>query len=187
MEEWRRRVLAMLFACDEPVDRAVLAQAVGTEVSVEAVIAALRDGLADEPLEVVRVGSGWMMRTRRAYVEAVRLAVDPGGDPPRAEEMTAHEVAVLAAIAYYQPVTRADLGDVFGQTPGTALLGRLKRRGLIAAGPRAPVRGAPHTYVTTPLFLTTFDYDSLDAFADDVPDLGEGAPRRASTATQRRP
>ncbi|MGO9756067.1 MAG: SMC-Scp complex subunit ScpB, partial [Roseiarcus sp.] len=44
---------------------------------------------------------------------------------------------------------------------------RLKRLGLIGAGPRAPAPGAPLTYVTTKLFLEIFGLGSLR----DLPDI----------------
>ena len=47
------------------------------------------------------------------------------------------------------------------------LLARLRYNGLIASGPRAPRRGAPHTFVTTDQFLATFDLETLR----DLPEL----------------
>jgi segregation and condensation protein B len=171
MAEWARRVFAMLFASAVPVERSVIARMIGRDAPVEAVIDVIRDQLGDSPIEVTRAGSGWMLRTRRVYAEVVRAAL--GGSGETGVDLTRRELAVLAAIAYHQPVTRADLGEIFGQTPGAALLAKLKDRGLVAAGPRGPSRGAPHSFVTTPLFLATFDYDDLEAFIDDCRELDE--------------
>jgi chromosome segregation and condensation protein ScpB len=181
MAEWSRRIFAVLFASADPVDRPALASLIGRDVAVEAVITTLRATLADGSVEVARVGGGWMLRTRAAYADAIRLALGTGagdgGADAAPEEMTPRELAVLAAIAYFQPVSRAGLGEALGQVPGDALLRRLRDRGLIAAGPRSPARGAPRTFVTTPAFLATFDYEDIAAFTDDIPDLGEGAGR----------
>ena len=70
-------------------------------------------------------------------------------------------VAVLAAIAYHQPVTRDGLKDIFGKDISRDLIGRLHAQDLIGTGPRSPRRGAPYTYVTTERFLTAFDLESL--------------------------
>ena len=177
MRVWANRVQAMLFAAPGPVDRAVLARAIGPGVAVEAVIDALRRALEETGLTVARLGSGWTLRTRPDHAVAVRLALGGGAAPPPEDEMTPRELMVLAAIAHYQPVSRAGLGEVFGQVPGDALLGRLRRRGLIAAGPRGPGRGAAHTFVTTPAFLETFDFADLEAFGEEVPMPGAGAGR----------
>jgi hypothetical protein len=77
------------------------------------------------------------------------------------------ELAVLAAIAYHQPVTRDGLKQIFGREISRELIGRLAARDLIAPGPRAPQRGAPHTFVTTEGFLTAFDLSTLA----DLPEL----------------
>ena len=75
-------------------------------------------------------------------------------------------LAVLAAIAYHQPITRDGLKDIFGKEISRDLIGRLHAHGLIGTGPRSPRRGAPYTYVTTEKFLAAFDLESLQ----DLPD-----------------
>lgn len=74
--------------------------------------------------------------------------------------------AVLAAIAYHQPITRDRLKDIFGKEISRDLIGRLHARRLIGIGPRSPRRGGPYTYVTTDQFLVAFDLESLQ----DLPD-----------------
>jgi len=76
-------------------------------------------------------------------------------------------MAVLATIAYHQPISRAELKDVFGKDINRDLIGRLYAKELIATGPRSPKRGAPYTYVTTSGFLRAFDLQSLR----DLPDM----------------
>ena len=76
-------------------------------------------------------------------------------------------MAVLCAVAYHQPITRDGLKDIFGKEVGRELLSRLRYLKLITNGPKAPRAGAPHTFVTTPQFLATFDLQSLR----DLPDL----------------
>ena len=81
-------------------------------------------------------------------------------------EFTPYEMAVLATIAYHQPISRAELKEVFGKDINRDLIGRLYAKDLIATGPRSPKRGAPYTYVTTGQFLVAFDLLSLR----DLPD-----------------
>ena len=76
-------------------------------------------------------------------------------------------MGVLCAIAYHQPIDRAGLKDIFGKEVNRDLLARLRFQDLIASGPRSPRPGAPHTFVTTEIFLTTFDLQSLR----DLPDM----------------
>ena len=62
---------------------------------------------------------------------------------------------------YNQPIDRAGLKDIFGKEVSRDLLARLRYKDLIASGPRSPRPGAPHTFVTTEMFLTAFDLHTL--------------------------
>jgi len=74
---------------------------------------------------------------------------------------------VLMCIAYFQPITRAELSSFFGKEISRDLIGHLRGAGLIASGPRSPRPGAPYTYVTTKQFLLAFGLDTLR----DLPDF----------------
>lgn len=162
--EWLRRVEAVLFASASPLPREDLARVVGQGVSVDLLIADLVADLADRPYEVVRVATGWMLRTRAAYAAAIRAAADVAG---QALNLSEFDIAVLAAIAFHQPITRDGLKDMFGREISRDLIGRLSERDLITTGPREPRRGAPYTFVTTETFLVVFGLESLR----DLPDL----------------
>ena len=161
--EWLRRIEAVLFASASPVPREDLARVVGPGASVELLIEDLAADLDGRSFEVTKVAGGWMLRTRPAYAPAIRTAADIGEQDLDLRE---YDVAVLAAIAYHQPITRDGLKDIFGKEISRDLIGRLHARGLIVTGPRSPRRGAPYTYVTTEQFLVAFDLESLQ----DLPD-----------------
>lgn len=161
--EWMRRIEAVLFASASPVPREDLARVVGQGASVELLIEDLAADLDGRSFEVTEVAGGWMLRTRPAYAPAIRTAADIGEQDLDLRE---YDVAVLAAIAYHQPITRDGLKDIFGKEISRDLIGRLHARGLIITGPRSPRRGAPYTYVTTEQFLVAFDLESLQ----DLPD-----------------
>ena len=161
--EWMRRIEAVLFASASPVPREDLARVVGQGASVDLLIEDLTLDLADRPYEISCVADAWMLRTRPAYASAIRAAADVGEQDL---DLSEYDVAVLAAIAYHQPITRDGLKDIFGKEISRDLIGRLHARGLIGTGPRAPRRGAPYTYVTTEQFLVAFDLETLA----DLPD-----------------
>ena len=161
--EWMRRIEAVLFASASPVPREDLARVLGQGVSVDLLIEDLMADLEGRSFEVAEVAGGWLLRTRSAYAPAIRAAADVGEQDLDLRE---YDVAVLAAIAYHQPITRDGLKDIFGKEISRDLIGRLHARGLIGTGPRSPRRGAPYTYVTTDQFLTVFDLESLQ----DLPD-----------------
>lgn len=161
--EWMRRIEAVLFASASPVPREDLARVVGQGASVDLLIDDLVADLEGRSFEVAKVADGWMLRTRPAYAAAIRTAADVGDQDLDLRE---YDVAVLAAIAYHQPITREGLKDIFGKEISRDLIGRLHARGLIGTGPRSPRRGAPYTYVTTEQFLVAFDLETLQ----DLPD-----------------
>ena len=173
--EWMRRIEAVLFASASPVPREDLARVVGQGASVDLLVADLAEDLGGRSFEVTRVAGGWMLRSRAAYAPAIRAAADVGGQDLDLNEF---DIAVLAAIAYHQPVTRDGLKDIFGKEISRDLIGRLNAQGLIATGPRSPSRGAPYTFVTTERFLVAFGLESLRDLPDreQMEDAGLASP-----------
>jgi chromosome segregation and condensation protein ScpB len=100
----------------------------------------------------------------RAYGETIRAAI---GVANNVRPLSKSESLVLTAIASYQPITRGELGQVFGKEVSRDTIGALRSLGFIAAGPRSPQPGAPYTYVTTKAFLSQFGFDTLR----DLPDM----------------
>jgi len=161
--EWMRRIEAVLFASASPVARDDLARVVGHRASVDLLIEDLAIDLEDRPYEVAQVDSGWMLLTKPAYVPVIRAAAEVGG---QALNLSEFDLAVLAAIAFHQPISRDGLKDIFGKEISRDLIGRLAERDLISTGPREPRRGAPYTFITTDGFLAAFGMASLR----DLPD-----------------
>lgn len=156
--EWMGRVEAVIFASPEPVPRSLLAGLVGRDCNLDLLLADIRAELADRPYDLVGVAGGYHHRTRPRFAAAIRA----GGAAPRPRPaLTGQDATVLMAIAYLQPLTRAELAAVLGREVGREVLERLRGQDLIAPGPRSPQAGAPYTYVTTPAFLARFGLASL--------------------------
>lgn len=162
--EWMGRIEAVLFASASPVGRDNLARVVGEGASVEMLIEDIQAELAGRPYELAQVARGWLFRTQTQFADAIKAAADLGEQSLAFTEM---EMGVLCAIAYHQPIDRAGLKDIFGKDVNRDLLDRLRFKDLITSGPRSPRPGAPHTFVTTEVFLTTFDLQTLR----DLPEL----------------
>ena len=161
--EWMQRIEAVLFASASPVPREDLARVVGQAASVDLLVEDLAADLEGRAFEIAQVAGGWIFRTRSAYAPAIRAAADVGD---QLLDLSEFDVAVLAAIAYHQPITRDGLKDIFGKEISRDLIGRLHARELIGIGPRSPRRGGPYTFVTTEQFLVAFGLESLR----DLPD-----------------
>lgn len=160
--EWMRRIKAVLFASAAPVARDDLAQVVGQGTSLDLLIEDMAADLEGRPYEVAH-------RRRLDAAHAAGLCVrEPGGGGGGSSGAGSEPVrpAVLAAIAFNQPIASDGLKDIFGMDIIRELIGRLSECGLIATGPREPGRGAPYTFVTTDAFLAPFGLESLR----DLPD-----------------
>lgn len=133
--EWTRRIEAVLFASATPVPREDLARVVGQGVSVDLLIEDIAADLEGRAFEITKVAGGWMFRTRAAYAPAIRVAADIGD---QLLDLSPFDIAVLAAVAYHQPITREELKDIFGKEISRDLIRRLYARDLIGTGPRSP-------------------------------------------------
>jgi segregation and condensation protein B len=162
--EWMNRVEATIFAASEPVSRETLVRIVGRSCSLDLIIDDIREELRGRPYDLVAVAGGWKHLTRPAYADAIRTAV---GADERTIDLSQSEVLVLMTIAYFQPITRAELSAFFGREVSRDLIGTLRGQNFIASGPRSPTPGAPYTYVTTKEFLLQFGFDTLR----DLPDF----------------
>ncbi|TIP10588.1 SMC-Scp complex subunit ScpB [Mesorhizobium sp.] len=156
--EWMGRVEAVIFAAAQPVDRDTLAKVVGRGCSLDLLIEDIRAELAGRPYELVAVAGGWQHRTRKNFADAIRAA---SGASERSVDLTQSEALVLMTIAYFQPITRAELSSFFGREISRDLIGNLRSAGFIGSGPRSPQPGAPYTFVTTKMFLAHFGFDTL--------------------------
>jgi segregation and condensation protein B len=163
--EWMGRVEAAIFASREPLPRQALARLVGQECRLDDLLADIRDELKARPYDLVFVAGGWTHRTRQRFAEAIRSVsrTRESGAP----ELSKTETMVLTVVGYFQPVTRVAVSDMLGKDISRDTMARLKRLGLIGAGPRSPQAGAPLTYVTTPQFLSVFGLASLR----DLPEM----------------
>lgn len=163
--EWMGRVEAVIFASPQPVQRDVLARVVGITCNLDDLIGDIRQELRGRPYDLVAVAGGWQHRTRKGFGDAIKAATGLGAK--EAKPLSQSQALILMCIAYFQPITRGDLGQFFGKEVSRETIGQLRAFDFIAAGPRSPEPGAPYTYVTTPGFLSYFGFTSLR----DLPDM----------------
>ena len=162
--EWMGRVEAVIFASPEPVSREALARVVGEGCHLDLIIDDIQAELRGRPYELVAVAGGWQHRTRKQFADVINTATGAG---EQGSVLSQSETLILMCIAYYQPITRGELGRFFGKEISRDVIGHLRRLGFIGSGPRAPQPGAPYTYVTTKTFLAQFGFDTLR----DLPDI----------------
>ena len=164
--EWMGRVEAAIFASPAPVTRDALTKLIGRACNLDDLISDIRDELRARPYDLVYVAGGYQLRPKPRFADAIRL-LGNGARAAGPPQLTPTELLTVTAIAYLQPATRAELSQFAGREISRDVVGRLKALDLIAAGPRAPMPGAPYAYVTTRKFLEVFGLASLR----DLPDI----------------
>src|SRR5690606_12448719 len=130
--EWMHRVEATIFAASEPVGRETLTRIVGKSCNLDLIIDDIRDELRGRPYDLVSVAVGWQLLPRPAYADAIRSAFGTTvGGSGRAKDLTQSEVLVLMCVAYFQPITRAELSAFFGKEISRDLIGTLRGQNFI--------------------------------------------------------
>ena len=158
---------AVLFASDEPLREARLADIVGTSVSqIRRHIKNLNNKYQtnNNAFRIEQIAGGYQMMTLSPYnhwLQKLLRARDTGKLSPAALE-------TLAIIAYKQPIIRADIEAIRGVAVGE-IIRNLMYKGLVKIIGRAEVLGRPLLYGTTKKFLEVFGLNTLK----DLPKIEE--------------
>ena len=149
-----RAVEATLFAADQPLTAAEIADYVGDHVDVAAALAELQAHYAGRGVELVERGKSWHFQTAPDLVHILR--------PEREESRKLSRAAVetLAIIAYHEPVTRAEIEAIRGVQISKGTLDVLMEAGWVRPAGRREVPGRPLTFATTATFLQHFGLQS---------------------------
>src|SRR5712671_5575638 len=137
---------------------------------------------ADHGIEIRNLAGGYRMSTKPEHHDAVR-AFAKSLKPPIRLSLPALET--LAVIAYKQPVTAPEIGEIRG-VDSSGVIGTLLDRKLITTSGRKDVIGRPILYKTTKEFLLRFglkdvnELPSMEEFeklvAESDPTLFEAVP-----------
>ena len=167
-EERKAALEAIIYAADEPATIEQLAAALGEE---KLVVQASLDELvasyaADERgIEVRAVAGGYKMYTKPQHHDVVRRFIKSLRPPLR---LTMPALETLAVIAYKQPVTSPEIGEIRSVNTSGVLKTLLDKRLITTAG-RKEVIGRPILYKTSKEFLMRFGLSDLD----ELPSLKE--------------
>ncbi len=113
---------------------------------------------SERGLEIREVAGGFRMATRAEYHDAVRAFVKSLKPPMK---LSLQALETLAVIAYKQPITAPEIGEIRGVDSG-GVLGSLVARKLITTEGRKQVIGRPILYKTTREFLLRFGLKDLN-------------------------
>jgi segregation and condensation protein B len=167
-EERRAALEAIIYAADEPATIEQLAGALGEEkLVVQAALDELAASYAVEErgIEIRAVAGGYKMYTKPQQHDVVRRFIKSLRPPLR---LTMPALETLAVIAYKQPATGPEIGEIRGVNTSGVLKTLLDKRMIVTAG-RKEVIGRPILYKTSKEFLMRFGLSDLD----ELPSLKE--------------
>ncbi|HUW19772.1 MAG TPA: SMC-Scp complex subunit ScpB [Sedimentisphaerales bacterium] len=160
-------VEAVLFASDEALTAARLADIVGTGVKqIREHVRTLNDKYKanSNAFRIEQIAGGYQMLTLSPYNHWLKKLLRVRED----SKLSPAALETLAIIAYKQPVIRADIEAIRGVAAGE-IIRNLMYKGLVKIVGRAEVLGRPMLYGTTKRFLETFGLNSLK----DLPKIEE--------------
>ena len=169
---------ALVFASPDPLTPRMLYKLLNDEPK-EDVAAALKAVQADYldrgGLHLAEVAGGFQITTRPEYHEWVRRLFHERS----ANKLSAASLETLSVIAYKQPVTAAEIGEIRSVNT-SGVLSTLLERHLIKIVGRKNVIGRPFLYGTTKEFLIRFglnDLHDLPKIEDVAQQLGFDLPQ----------
>jgi segregation and condensation protein B len=167
-EERRAALEAIIYAADEPATVEQLAAALDEEklvvqVSLDELVASY--AVEERGIEVRAVAGGYKMYTKPQHHDVVRRFIKSLRPPLR---LTMPALETLAVIAYKQPVTAPEIGEIRSVNTSGVLKTLLDKRLITTAG-RKEVIGRPILYKTSKEFLMRFGLSDLD----ELPSLKE--------------
>ena len=168
---------ALVFAAPEPLTPKMLFKLLNDEPK-EDVLAAVHALQGDYEqrggLQLAEVAGGYQITTRPEFHEWLRRLFHERS----AQKLSVQSLETLAVIAYKQPITAAEIGEIRGVNT-TGVLSTLMERHLIKIVGRKNVIGRPFLYGTTREFLIRFglkDLNDLPKVEDMSAALGFEAP-----------
>jgi len=168
---------ALVFASPEPLTPKMLFKLLADEPreDVTAAIDALKSDYADRGgLHLAEVAGGYQITTRPEFHEWMRRLFHERST----QKLSVQSLETLSVIAYKQPITSAEIGEIRGVN-ATGVLSTLLERHLIKIAGRKNVIGRPFLYGTTREFLIRFglnDLNDLPKVEDMAQAMGFEAP-----------
>ena len=163
MDKNLRLLEALLFASQKPISEKQLVERLPNDADISKLVSVLKDIYDGHGINLVQVGSGWAFRTAPELGSHLVLERDVRRKLSRAA------VETLSIIAYYQPITRAEIEEIRGVTVSKGTIDVLFEAHWIGPKGRRRSPGRPVTWGTTEQFLDHFGISRLD----DLPGVDE--------------
>ena len=161
--EIERRVEAILFSAEEPLDIESIKQKLNTNADIKKILNSLENQYKNRGINLICISNKWSFRT------ASNLSKFMNVQAFTKKKLSKAAIETLAIIAYHQPVTRSEIEEIRGVSFASGTLEILLELDWVRPSGRKNIPGKPIQYVTTDNFLSHFNIHKLT----DLPNVEE--------------
>ena len=161
--ELERRVEAILFSAEEPLDIKSIEDKLKTRADIEKILISLEKQYENRGINLICIANKWSFRTASNLSKFMHLQISTK------KKISKAAIETLAIIVYHQPVTRSEIEEIRGVAFATGTLEILLELNWVRPSGRKNVPGKPIQYVTTDDFLSHFNLQKLS----DLPNIEE--------------
>ena len=163
LSELERRVEAILFSAEEPLDIESIQDKIKTKTDIKKILNTLEIQYKNRGINLVCISNKWSFRTASNLSKFMNLQTYTK------KKLSKAAIETLAIIVYHQPVTRSEIEEVRGVAFASGTLEILLELNWVRPAGRKNVPGKPIQYVTTDDFLSHFNLQKLS----DLPNIEE--------------
>ena len=163
LSELERRVEAILFSAEEPLDIESIQDKIKTKTDIKKILNTLEIQYKNRGVNLVCISNKWSFRTASNLSKFMNLQTYTK------KKLSKAAIETLAIIVYHQPVTRSEIEEVRGVAFASGTLEILLELNWVRPAGRKNVPGKPIQYVTTDDFLSHFNLQKLS----DLPNIEE--------------
>ena len=161
--EIERRVEAILFSAEEPLDIESIKQKLNTNADIKKILSSLENQYKNRGINLICISNKWSFRT------ASNLSKFMNVQAFTKKKLSKAAIETLAIIAYHQPVTRSEIEEIRGVSFASGTLEILLELDWVRPSGRKNIPGKPIQYITTDNFLSHFNIHKLT----DLPNVEE--------------
>ena len=115
LSELERRVEAILFSAEEPLDIKSIEEKLNTRADIEKILYSLESQYKNRGINLICIANKWSFRTASNLSKFMNLQINTK------KKLSKAAIETLAIIVYHQPVTRAEIEEIRGEAFGTNL------------------------------------------------------------------
>ena len=161
--ELERRVEAILFSAEEPLDIKSIEEKLKTRADIKKILNSLETQYKNRGINLICIANKWSFRTASNLSKFMNLQINTK------KKLSKAAIETLSIIVYHQPVTRSEIEEIRGVAFASGTLEILLELNWVRPSGRKNVPGKPIQYVTTDDFLSHFNLQKLS----DLPNIEE--------------